>query len=198
MFHTYILYPLGVIIFSKSSKKREPISFNSSFQPHVAVVFAAYNEESVIKEKIDSIYNSEYPATKISVYIGSDASTDTTDIIVKELQSKYSNLSFVRFNNRTGKSGIINQLFEICKEDIVIGTDANIIFNEKTISNFVRHFNDANTSKIFPTPYLFKSEFSKLFSLNVPFSLTAKNNTSKSIVPNFLITYFVLKNICGL
>jgi cellulose synthase/poly-beta-1,6-N-acetylglucosamine synthase-like glycosyltransferase len=148
MFHTYILYPLGVIIFSKSSKKREPISFNSSFQPHVAVVFAAYNEESVIKEKIDSIYNSEYPATKISVYIGSDASTDTTDIIVKELQSKYSNLCFVRFNNRTGKSGIINQLFEICKEDIVIGTDANIIFNEKTISNFVRHFNDANTSLV--------------------------------------------------
>ena len=108
----------------------------------MAVVFAAYNEESVIKEKVDSIYSGNYPKDKVFVYIGSDASTDATDVIVKELQEKYSTLHFTRFSNRTGKSGIINQLFEICNEEIVIGTDANIIFSEKTISNFVKHFND--------------------------------------------------------
>ena len=54
-------------------------------------------------------------------------------------------------------------------------------------------FNDASVSNIFPTPCLFNSEFSKLFSLNVPFSLIARCSISKSIVPNFLIFLFQLE-----
>lgn len=148
IFHTYLFYPIGVIAFSKISKKRKLASDDFGFEPKVALVFAAYNEESVIKEKIESIYDCDYPTSNISVYIGSDASTDATDIIVKELQEKHANLNFIRFDKRTGKSGIINHLFEICKEEIVIGTDANIIFNEKTISNFVRHFQDDSISLV--------------------------------------------------
>lgn len=148
IFHTYLFYPLGVILFSKIFKKRNAISYDSDYKPNVAVVFAAYNEESVIKEKVESIYNCDYPVECVSVYIGSDASSDATDIIVKELQQKHSDLNFTRFDQRTGKSGIINHLFEICREEIVIGTDANIIFNKQTISNFVRHFKDSKISLV--------------------------------------------------
>ena len=114
----------------------------------VSVVFAAYNEESVIEEKIHSIFKSNYPSEKISVFIGSDASTDTTEIIVKHLQEDYPNLRLICFENRTGKSGIINYLFENCKAELVIGTDANIIFNEETIPNFVQHFEDPLVSLV--------------------------------------------------
>lgn len=148
IFHTYLFYPIGVIAFSKFLNKRNSAFDNQGFKPKVAIVFAAYNEESVIKEKIESIYDCDYPTPKISVYIGSDASTDATDTIVKELQEKYANLNFIRFDKRTGKSGIINHLFEICAEEIVLGTDANIIFNGKTISNFVRHFQDNSISLV--------------------------------------------------
>ena len=143
-----MFYPVAVIAFSKGLKKRKQTLYNSDFQPKVAVVFAAYNEENVIKEKIESIFNSHYPKEKIFVYLGSDASTDATDSIIKELQLNYLNIHFTRFNERTGKSGIINKLFEICKEEIVIGTDANIIFSEKTIANFVKHFQDDSTSLV--------------------------------------------------
>ena len=57
-------------------------------------------------------------------------------------------------------------------------------------------FKDAKVSRIFPTPCRFSSEFSKCVSLNVPFSLIANCNTSKSIVPNFLINLHSLNNIC--
>lgn len=148
IFHTYLIYPIGVIAFSKFSKKKKTDFDTSQSQINVAVVFAAYNEESVIQEKIESIFNCNYPTSNISVYIGSDASTDATDNIVKKLLEKRANLNFIRFDKRTGKSGIINHLFEICKEDLVIGTDANIIFNENTISNFVRHFKDEAISLV--------------------------------------------------
>ncbi len=114
----------------------------------ISVVFAAYNEESVIEEKIHSIFKSNYPSNKITVLIGSDASTDQTEIMVIHLQEKYPNLKLTRFETRTGKSGIINHLFKICKADLVIGTDANIIFNRETIPNFVRHFEDSSISLV--------------------------------------------------
>ena len=59
----------------------------------------------------------------------------------------------------------------------------SVIENDPSLfsdTNFLS-FNDASVSKIFPTPNLFNSEFSKLFSLNVPFSLTANSKISKSI-----------------
>ena len=42
--------------------------------------------------------------------IGSDASDDRTDEIIKVYQEKYTALKFNRFGGRTGKPGIINSL----------------------------------------------------------------------------------------
>lgn len=140
MLHTYLFYPIGLLLVAKFKAKSKTRTYSDDYLPEIGVLFAAYNEESVIAEKIESIYNSSYPREKIHVYIGSDASSDATDALVKELQQKHSTLVLKRFENRTGKSGIINHLFELSNEEIIIGTDANIIFHKDTISNFVKHF----------------------------------------------------------
>ena len=113
--------------------------------PSIAVIFAAFNEDRVIEEKINSIYKTNYPLEKLKVYIGSDASTDKTDEIVIALQEKYTSLNFTSFKNRMGKAGIINALAEMAHADILVGTDANIIFTENTLTAFAESFTHANT-----------------------------------------------------
>lgn len=114
----------------------------TDFQPTVEIIFAAYNEESVIHDKIIHSFSTSYPKEKLSIRIGSDASTDQTDAIISEFQKEHDNLFFKRFTGRTGKAGILNQLIKESKAELVIFTDANIIFNKETIPNLVAEMYD--------------------------------------------------------
>jgi cellulose synthase/poly-beta-1,6-N-acetylglucosamine synthase-like glycosyltransferase len=116
--------------------------------PTVALLIAAYNEEKIIGEKLLSVFKTNYPLTKIKVYVGSDASSDRTDEIVDELYKQYPNLQLVKFGGRTGKANIINALSEQATEDIFILTDANVLFKEETIFNLVRHFKDQKFAQV--------------------------------------------------
>lgn len=140
--HTYFLYPLCMMfLFPKAKTKVEEFSLQDEL-PEVAVLIAAYNEEKVIKEKILSVFNTTYPLQKIKVYVGSDASTDKTDEIIEQLKNEFPNLQLLKFQGRTGKIGIVNHLQTLGKHDILIMTDANVIFKPQTIFELVKKFKD--------------------------------------------------------
>ncbi len=147
--HTYVLYPLLMILLHrvKGSSEKPGITQESDL-PSVEIIFAAYNEEAVIAEKIKSSFLSHYPANKISLHLGSDRSSDGTDRIVAELQNDYPSLKITRFEERTGKSGIINQLVKNSEADLLILTDANIIFEKATIPTLVAGLNDPKTGAV--------------------------------------------------
>ncbi|MEI6019935.1 MAG: glycosyltransferase [Bacteroidota bacterium] len=141
--HSYVLYPFFMIVFfSKSHKQRPSFQLSDDTLPSVAVLVAAYNEEKVIAEKIHSIFKTTYPKNKIKLFIGSDASSDKTDSIVAELCQQYPQLQLVKFAGRVGKISIVNELQSLCEEEILIMTDANVIFTENTIFELLRFFKD--------------------------------------------------------
>ena len=134
--HTYIFYPFGMRflgLFLKKEKAPPP----PAELPEVEILFAAFNEEKVIEEKIRSSFLSDYPSEKLTVRLGSDASTDRTDGIVKKLQNEFPNLQFTRFEGRTGKADILNQLVQQTQAKFLIFTDANIIFDRETVPALV-------------------------------------------------------------
>jgi cellulose synthase/poly-beta-1,6-N-acetylglucosamine synthase-like glycosyltransferase len=131
--HTYLFYPfIMILLFSKPKRKNNLVYANDDL-PTVAVLVAAFNEERVIGEKIVSVFNTGYPLSKLKVYVGSDASVDSTDSIVESLKLKYANLELVRFDGRVGKISIINHLQSLGDEEILIMTDANVMFKPETI-----------------------------------------------------------------
>jgi len=130
----YAIYPLWQLIFPG---KHKGYSY-TELTPKVSVIFAAYNESGVIAQKIESIFNTQYPPEQLEVWIGSDLSNDGQDDIIRSLQTKYPNLHLHINEVRSGKSATINTLVELCSGEIIIATDANIIFNEKTIEELVR------------------------------------------------------------
>jgi cellulose synthase/poly-beta-1,6-N-acetylglucosamine synthase-like glycosyltransferase len=148
IFHSYVIYPLFLIVFSTAKKYEGEQFILEDELPAVGILMAAYNEEKVIGDKIASVFKTSYPVHKISFYIGSDASNDRTDAIVEEWAQKYPQVKLKRFGGRTGKSGIINQLATQSEESIFILTDANVMFKPDTIFNLVRHFKNIKTAQV--------------------------------------------------
>ena len=125
----YLWYPLWQLAFpGKAMEINKPTSF-----PKLSVVFAAYNERSIIEEKIRSIFASHYPQYLIEVWIGSDLSDDGQDDIIRALQKEFPGLNLHINAQRSGKSATINRLVELCAGEIIVATDANIIFDENTL-----------------------------------------------------------------
>ncbi len=136
--HTYLFFPYLMKIIGNT-----PQEFGEEIPNlKVCVLMSVYNEEQVISKKMDSMLNTKYPQELLEIWVGSDCSTYKTDEILKEYANQFSFVHFVRFNQRTGKPDIINELQKMVQTDILILTDADTIFNENTIPELVRPFNN--------------------------------------------------------
>ncbi len=144
--YNYILYPIILKIFSINKKQNKIVYKITEQLPSVAIIIAAYNEEKVIAQKIESIYNTNYPINKIQVHVGSDFSSDNTLEILQKLSLKYNNFEIYNFEKRKGKSQILNHLFNIVKSEIYILTDANVFFSKNTIFEMIKHYKNNEIS----------------------------------------------------
>lgn len=104
LFHTYILYPFILWLLTINSKPRSTAFTLEDELPFVSVIMAAHNEEMVIGQKIDSIFKTGYPATKIELLVGSDCSTDGTNAIITQKKEEYGAVTFMEFMQRDRKS----------------------------------------------------------------------------------------------
>lgn len=147
MAHSYVLYPALIRLLASNKK----LNKTHTDQPKVMVLMAVYNAEKIIAQKIQSVLNSDYPNHQIKFIIGSDCSTDQTDSLIQMAAQKDNRICFTRFNERTGKIGIINALFEQARQQpdfnnsIIISTDVTAIFHPQCISELVKCFADEQT-----------------------------------------------------
>ena len=143
LFHTYLLYPFIMKTLGKY-KAENSIIYSKNNLPKIAIVIAAFNEEKVIKEKLLSTLKTNYPKDRFQIFVGSDFSTDKTNEIVKEIASTTNKITFANFKERSGKQEVLNKLFKnyISENDfdLCVMTDANIIFQEDTLYELVKHF----------------------------------------------------------
>ncbi len=139
IFHTYLLFP---IILKLLTINKKLIFKDLEEYKEVTIIMSLYNEESVISEKLDSIFASDYPLDKIKIIIGSDNSNDNTNFIVESYAKKYSNIDFTIFTQRQGKSNVINGMIEKSKSEILILSDANVFFDKNTIKELIKPFSD--------------------------------------------------------
>jgi len=142
MLHTYILYPLflRLMFFIKGPKR----TLKGSNDNNVSILIAAYNEDAVIEKKLESIMNSKYNIDNIEILVGSDGSTDKTNEIVKNFNKSFPQIKLIEFSGRNGKPAIIDKLKAQAQYDLLIITDANVIFDRNTIGSLARHFETKN------------------------------------------------------
>ncbi len=148
VFHSYVLFPVLLKLFAAGKKENNVVYSKAGDElPNVYILLSVFNEERVIKGKLDSIFATSYPLNKLRVFIGSDNATDNTNAIISSYQAQYTNLHFTAYSQRKGKPNVINALVDLIGLQsadlslaVLILTDANVMFTPDTIFETVKHF----------------------------------------------------------
>ena len=101
----------------------------------VAVLLAVRNEEALLPACLDSLLASAYPADKLHIWVGNDASEDQTLTIAKAYQKKDARVHVVDVKTRAGqakaKANVLAHLVQAVEQDsdppkLMLITDADI------------------------------------------------------------------------
>ena len=137
---SYVFYPLIISLLSRLRKENDRILTSTDELPFASIIMAVHNEEKVISEKIQSIYNTGYSRDRFELLVGSDGSSDKTNDILEEFSKGHESFHFIAFSKRRGKPAVINELRERARGEILIMTDAQVLFTPDTIFELVKHY----------------------------------------------------------
>jgi len=136
IFYTYFGYPLllwvGASMFRKSRERRDDL-------PFVSIVMAAWNEEALIRKKIENLLSQDYPKEKMELIVVSDGSTDHTNEILKEFASV---IRYDAFEQNRGKAAALNKGVELAGGEIIVFADVRQEFEPDAVKNLVTNFSD--------------------------------------------------------
>ncbi len=137
---TYVLYPLTMALWSSLTRRSRHM--DDDYIPEAAMVVAAYNEEDILEEKIRNFLSIDYPEGKLTLYIGSDGSSDGTNAILERLSDGVRVRGFVF--ERGGKMKTVNRIVEKIQAPYLIFSDANTMYHPEAARKLLRHFADAS------------------------------------------------------
>jgi cellulose synthase/poly-beta-1,6-N-acetylglucosamine synthase-like glycosyltransferase/peptidoglycan/xylan/chitin deacetylase (PgdA/CDA1 family)/spore germination protein YaaH len=132
---------IGVLaIIDRLRRPHRPAS--PGYNPRVAVLIPAYNEETVINRTIRSVLNSDY--ANLHVIVIDDGSKDRTAEVAR--QTYASEIAFGRVQVLTkpngGKAAALNYALDRLDEEIYVGIDADTVIAPDAISKLIPHFED--------------------------------------------------------
>lgn len=140
IFYTYLGYGILLFLMVKikelfvKPKKRKELSE----YPEVTLFIAAFNEEDVVKEKMENSLSLHYPKDKLKIMWVTDGSNDGTN----ERLSKYPRVSVQYRPERMGKTAALNRGIQYVTTPLVVFTDANTMINTEAIYEIARCFED--------------------------------------------------------
>jgi glycosyltransferase involved in cell wall biosynthesis len=109
--------------------------------PAVTVIVAAHNEEDVIARRVENLLALDYPAELVNIVVASDASTDGTHAIVREIAKHEPRVSLLECP-RGGKVAAQNLAVAQSEAGIVAFSDANTTWAPDALRMLVRSFAD--------------------------------------------------------
>jgi cellulose synthase/poly-beta-1,6-N-acetylglucosamine synthase-like glycosyltransferase/peptidoglycan/xylan/chitin deacetylase (PgdA/CDA1 family)/spore germination protein YaaH len=116
--------------------------YGGHFEPRVAVLIPAYNEETVIVRTIRSVMRSDYKNLRILVI--DDGSSDNTFNVAREAYREEIATGTVTVLTKpnAGKAEALNFAVNQLDEDFYVGIDADTVIAPDAISHLVCHFAD--------------------------------------------------------
>ncbi|MDG1894481.1 MAG: glycosyltransferase [Fuerstiella sp.] len=113
--------------------------------PEMTVLLTVHNEEAVIHQRITNTLSCDYPADLLKVLVASDGSTDRTSEIVRTFDDERVSLMET---SGLGKTGTQNEALQIVSSDIVVFTDADIVFDDGFLQRVAERFHDPRVGAV--------------------------------------------------
>ncbi|HKW14775.1 MAG TPA: glycosyltransferase family 2 protein [Candidatus Krumholzibacteria bacterium] len=126
-----ILYLLGRL------RRRHDAASSDLRTPSVCLVISAFNEEAVIRQKIENSLALERRGA-MKIVVASDGSNDRTVTIARGYEAR--GVVVDHFERRRGKNAVLNEVVKAAVEDIIVFTDANCMFAPDAVVRLLERF----------------------------------------------------------
>lgn len=140
--YAYVGYPLLValraFVWRRPCRKR-------AITPRVSLIIACHNEEAGIRDKLENVLSLDYPAGSLEVIVASDGSTDATERIVQDYESR--GIRLLRLP-RTGKAGALNAAVAAATGEVLVFSDANSEYAADALRRLVQPLADLSVGGV--------------------------------------------------
>ena len=135
--HPFTTYPLSLGVLAK--RRGRPVRLGVPETGKIALCVCAYNEERVIGAKVDNMLamRAAVPELEILVYV--DGASDRT---VEILQGYQNQVRLVASQARHGKTHGMNMLVSQTSADLLVFSDANVMFAADAVPRLLVPFAD--------------------------------------------------------
>lgn len=141
--YSYFLYPLSMMLFPA---RRVDVSSSNGDFPSVSIIVTAHNEQQRIEDKIRNTLAIDYPKEKLEIIVASDASTDTTDMIVQGFAA--TGIRLVRAHERKGKEYAQWHAIRAARGDILVFSDVATRIPADGVLLMVANFSDLKVGAV--------------------------------------------------
>lgn len=134
--HPFTTYPLSLTLLARRPR---PAASRPAPPVRVALCVSAYNEEKVIRAKADNMVSMRRAVPGLELLIYVDAASDRTAEILRDYEDE---ITVVVSPMRHGKTYGMNTLVQHTSADVVVFSDANVMFAPDAIPRLLQRFDD--------------------------------------------------------
>jgi cellulose synthase/poly-beta-1,6-N-acetylglucosamine synthase-like glycosyltransferase len=142
---THVAYPLAAQALARV--RTRAVRKDAAWEPTVTVVVAAYNEETVIARRLDNLLALDYPPEKVAIVVASDASSDSTNELVRALAAREPRVSLLDCP-RGGKVAAQDRAVRAATSEIVAFSDANATWATDALRHLVANLADPDVAYV--------------------------------------------------
>lgn len=131
--------------------QRHPYASIASAQwPHVTVLVAAHNEESVIEGCLENLMSVDYPIDRMIVMPVNDRSIDGTRAIIDTMIERFPGRiqAFHRVSGKPGKAAALKEATELVQTEFIIVFDADYLPSRGVIRRLISPFFDPEVGAV--------------------------------------------------
>jgi cellulose synthase/poly-beta-1,6-N-acetylglucosamine synthase-like glycosyltransferase len=134
LFYSYLGYGLILLLGRFIAGKKAVL--DNGLLPAVTVIVPAFNEESMIDQKIQNCLSLHYPSDRLFFLFITDGSSDSTPQRV----AAFPLIQHLHLPERSGKTAALNRAMQQVQTPVVVFTDANTLLQPDSIKKMVRHY----------------------------------------------------------
>src|ERR1041384_7262570 len=140
-------YIAGIILRLSRGKNWDQV--RDDYEPTVTAVIPMFNEGSAIKETLQSLVDSAYPASKLKVICVDDCSSDDSYEHARQVARKSGGrLKILRNRTNLGKRRSIIRATREADSEIIVSVDSDVVVDPDAVRQLVRRFTDERIAAV--------------------------------------------------
>jgi biofilm PGA synthesis N-glycosyltransferase PgaC len=116
-------------------RRMRPLAWPESDLPRVSLIIPAFNEQVVLRAKLENSLQIDYPKEKLEIIVASDGSRDRTVEIAREFQG--AGVALIDNPVNRGKATVVNEAVEKAVGEVLCLCDANVMFQRDALRTLV-------------------------------------------------------------